>query len=83
MVFVPSNLSSGELFRCGKVFEILVVGEHKNDVWYSFKIVMPLFECFVDCEQFFVIDFIVQLGRGHSPGVEGNWMNVAILGRNL
>ena len=58
-VFGPSNLSLGELFRCGEVFEILVIGEHKNDVWYAFEIVSPLFECFIDCEQFFVIDFIV------------------------
>ena len=82
-VFGPSNLSSGELFQCGEVFKILVVGEHKNDVWYSFEIVLLLFECLVDCEQFFVIDFIVQFGRGHSPGVEGDWMNVTIFGRNL
>ena len=39
---------------------------------------MPDFECFKYCEQFFVIDIVVELGWGESPRVKGDQMNFAI-----
>ena len=44
----------------------------------SLKVMMPDFECFENCEQFFVVDVIVEFGQGKSPRVKGNWMNFAI-----
>ena len=39
---------------------------------------MPDFECFKNCEQFFVMDVVVELGWGKSPRVKGDWVNFAI-----
>ena len=39
---------------------------------------MPDFESFKYCEQFFVMDVIVELGWGKSPRVKGDWMNLAV-----
>ena len=38
----------------------------------------PDFEHLKYREQFFVMDIIVELGRGKSLRVKGNWMNLAI-----
>ena len=39
---------------------------------------MPDFECFKYCKQFFVVDIIVELRRGKSLRVKGDWMNFAV-----
>ena len=39
---------------------------------------MPDFERFKYREQFFVVDVVVELGRGKSPRVKGDRMNFAI-----
>ena len=49
-VFRPSCLSMHEDFVCGEVLEILVISDHIAGVAGTFKIVSPLFECFVDSE---------------------------------
>ena len=38
----------------------------------------PDFECFKNCEQFFVVDVIVELEWGKSLRVKGDWMNFAV-----
>ena len=38
----------------------------------------PDFECFKYREQFFVIDVVVEFGRGKSPRVKSDWMNFAV-----
>ena len=39
---------------------------------------MPDFECFKNCEQFFVVDVIVEFRQGKSLRVKGNQMNFAV-----
>ena len=39
---------------------------------------MPDFEHFKYCEQFFVMDVVVELRWGKSPRVKSDWMNFAI-----
>ena len=39
---------------------------------------MPDFECFKYHEQFFVMDVVVELGRGEGPRVKSDWMNFTI-----
>ena len=43
---------------------------------------MPDFEHFKYRKQFFVIDVIVELGRGKSPRMKSDWVNFAISWRN-
>ena len=47
-VFRPMCLLTHEDFGCGEVLEIPVIGDHIGGVAGTFKIVLPLFECFVD-----------------------------------
>ena len=39
---------------------------------------MPDFECFKYCEQFFVVDVVVELRQDKSLRVKGDWMNFTI-----
>ena len=41
---------------------------------------MPDFECFKYCEQFFVMDVVVELGRGKSLRMKSDWVNVTCKG---
>ena len=44
---------------------------------------MPLLKGFKDCQEFLVVDFIVELDRLHPMGVESNRVQVAIVRRDL
>ena len=41
---------------------------------------MPDFECFKNCEQFFVVDVIVELRWGKSPRMKSDRMNLSSVG---
>ena len=43
---------------------------------------MPDFECFKYHEQFFVVDVVVELGKGKGPRMKSNRVNFAISRRN-
>ena len=39
---------------------------------------MPDFECLKYCEQFFVVDIVVELRQDKSLRVKGDWMNFTV-----
>ena len=82
-VLRPTNLSASELFRSGEVFEVFVIREYEHGMGGAFEVVVPLLESFEDCQELFVIDFVVKLGGLHSSGVKGNRVQVTIVGRDL
>ena len=58
-LFRLSNLSSIELFRDYKVFEVLMIRVDRNKVISFFKIMPLLFKIINDGKHFLVINFIV------------------------
>ena len=47
-----------------------------------FEVVSPPFEGVIASRKFFVVDVIIRLGVFKCPGVERDWMVVAIRGAN-
>ena len=47
-----------------------------------FEVVSPSFEGVVDNHKFFVVDIVIRLGIFKRPGVECDWMVVAVQGAN-
>ena len=76
--FRPSDLTVGEQFSGRKVLKIFMICYHIDQGQRSLKVMMPDFECFENCEQFSVMDVIVELGWGKSLRVKGDWMDFTI-----
>ena len=76
--FRPSDLTVGEQFSGRKVLKIFMICYHIDQGQRSLKVMMPDFECFENCEQFSVMDVIVELGWGKSLRVKGDQMNFTI-----
>ena len=76
--FGPSDLLVCEQFSGRKVLKIFMVCNHINWAQQSFEVMTPDFECFKYCEQFLVMDVIVEFGWGKSPRVKGDRMNFAV-----
>ena len=77
-VLGPTSLSPGEHFCSQKILQIFMVSNNINRKSRTFKIIMPCFESFMDCKKLLVMNIIVKLGQGESPGKEGNWMKFTI-----
>ena len=82
-VFGPSGLMSGEEF-CGiEVFKGLVICNNLDLVYRSLKIGTPFLESRKDCEEFFIMDFVVKLSGLHGSGEEGDRMDFIGIGVEL
>ena len=60
-----------------------MIWEYQDNVSRALQVVSPLLECFEVCQEFLVIDFIVELSRDHPMGVESDQVQVTIFGRDL
>ena len=76
--FRPAGLSPGEEFCSGEVFKVLMVHDNIDWSWRPFQVVSPTLERFEDGEEFFVVNVVVQLCGGESPGVKSDRMNLVV-----
>ena len=72
------GLSLGEEFGSGEVFKVLMVHDNIEQSWRSFEIVSLTLERFKNGEEFFVVNVIIQLRGGESPGVKSFRMNLVV-----
>ncbi|KIM65442.1 hypothetical protein SCLCIDRAFT_112672 [Scleroderma citrinum Foug A] len=68
----PMSLAVGEDLGGGKVFQVLVIGDHIHWSCRALEVVMPVAEGLKDRKEFLVMSVIIQLWRGHGVGVECN-----------
>ena len=61
-----------EYISGGELFEVLVIGHHKNYMGRAFQIRSPVLERFVYCEELFVVYFGVEYRGNHGTRVEGD-----------
>jgi len=59
-VFGPTCLSTHEDFGRCKVLQISVIGDHINQKSRAFEVMSPSFESFKNCEEFFVMDIVIE-----------------------
>ena len=76
--FQPAGLSPGEEFGSGEIFKVLMVHDNIDRSWRSFEVVSPTLEHFKNGEEFFVVNIVIQLCGGESPGVKSNQMNLVV-----
>ena len=76
--FRPLDLAAGEQFSGRKILKIFMICYHINWGWRSLEVMTPDFECFKNCEQFFVMVIVVEFGWGKSLGVKGDRMNFTV-----
>src|SRR6266481_1561581 len=55
-VFRPMCLTARKDLGCGKVLEVLVIGDNIDRESRALKVMLPMFEGFKDCEEFFVVN---------------------------
>ena len=60
------DLATCELLGGHKVFEVFVIGEHKYDMCRALEVVAPLSEGLEYCEQFLIVDLVVELHWLHA-----------------
>ena len=77
-VLGPTSLSLGEHFCSQKILQIFMVSNDINRKSRTFEIMMPCIESFINCKKLLVMNIIVKLGQGESPGKESNWMKFTI-----
>src|SRR5882724_1131057 len=82
-VFRPAYLATSEQFGGREVLQVLVVGQHEHNVCGSLQVVVPLLEGLENSQELLVVDLVVELGGLHTVGVEHDWVEVAIVGRDL
>ena len=80
------HVKLGEVFRplCelqhSEIFQILVINDNIDWGCRSFEVVSLALECFINCQQLFVMNVIVQLSAGKGPRVESDSMKFTIHG---
>ena len=62
----PVGLMTSQDLGCGKVGQVLVVGDHIDQGGGALQIMLPMFEGFKDGQQLLVMGIVVQLWGGHS-----------------
>ena len=72
----------GEDFCRRKVLQVVMIGYDVNGGVSPFEVVVPTFESVVDGRKFFIMYIVIGFGIFESPGVERNWVVVAIRGSN-
>jgi hypothetical protein len=81
-IFGPADLVSGKEFGCCEVLQVLVVSNHVDWSFRSFKVVSPDLECLEDRKEFLIVDVVVEFRSGESPGVKSDQMNFPIVRRD-
>lgn len=75
----PASLATIEYLRRHEIFEVFVVCDDGDGMWGPEKPGTMFTKAFDDAEEFLVMNFIVDFGRGKLAGVEGDRMEIAIL----
>src|SRR5882724_1606165 len=65
-VLRPMDLAMCELLGGCEVLKVLVIGEHEYDMCRALEVVVPLLEGLEYCEQFLIVDFVVELCWLHA-----------------
>ena len=76
-------MSTSEYLGGGEIFEVLVIGHHKNYMDRAFRIQLPVLERFVYCEEFFVVYLVVEFCGNHGLRVKGDGVQVVVARRDL
>ncbi len=63
----------------GEILEILMICPDFEILSCSHQVVTPLVECKHNCEQFFVVNFVISFRDCEGLGQKGNWAPFAIL----
>ena len=71
----PASLATGKEFSSAEIFQVLVVGDDVDRRRSSLKVVAPSLESFKNCQEFLIVDVVVEFGGGKRPGVESDRMN--------
>jgi hypothetical protein len=74
----PSGLSAIENLGCREVLEVEMIGVD-SDVFGTFEVWSPMFECFYDCKHLFVVDVVVEFGRLEFSGVICDGVELVLL----
>ena len=77
-VLRPVSLAAHKHFSCGKILEILVVGNNVNSESGTLEVMTPDFEAFKDGKKLLVVGVIVALSVSEGTGMEGNQVDVTI-----
>ena len=72
------SLAADEDLGGGKVFQVLVIGDHIHWSCRALEVVMPVVKGLKDRKEFLVMSIIIQLRRGHGVGVECNQLEFTI-----
>ena len=75
----PSSLASIQVSSILKVCEVLMIVVNNNLVGRTFLEVTPLLERINNCQQFFVMDFIIDFYRFKLSWMKCNWMQFLIV----
>ena len=70
----------GEDFHCREVLQVVMIGCDVNWGAGPFEVVTPTFEGVVDGCKFFIMYVVISFGVFESPGVERDWVVVAVRG---
>ena len=76
-------MSTSEYLGGGEIFEVLVIGHHKNYMGCAFQVRSPVLECFVYREELFVVYLVVEFRGNHGSRVEGDGVQVVVARRDL
>ena len=74
----PVGLLPSQEFGGYKVLQVLVVNDDVNQCCRALKIMAPGSKSLMDSEEFLVMDVIVELWNGKSPGIVGNRPNLLV-----
>ena len=70
---------AGQELHHGEILQILVVSDNIHRSGRTFQIVTPGAESLIDGEELLIMGIIVEFWHSECPGVECNWMDLAIL----
>ena len=59
-IFRPVSLTASEDLSSRKVGEIFIVGDDVYQKVWTLQVVSPNLECLKDCEEFFIVNIIVE-----------------------
>ncbi|ETW78209.1 hypothetical protein HETIRDRAFT_324865 [Heterobasidion irregulare TC 32-1] len=55
------GILSGQISRCLELFQVLVICPDLEGMLCTFKVVVPVFQCFYDSQEFPVVDVVIPL----------------------
>ncbi len=75
----PVGLMAVQLLGFSDILEILMICPDLKILSCSHQVVLPLIECKHNCEQFFVVNFVISFCNCEGLRQKGDWVPFAIL----